>query len=287
MIPAFPLWSRVGSRSELAAARAGRARESLASCQLCSHHCGVNRLAGGLGPCRAGPTARVFNLQTEVADELEILPVFAIALSGCDLRCDFCVSGRESWDPSAGDAMDFTVVAERAGRAVLEGARTMMILGGEPTIHLPSVLELVAALPESIPVLWKTNGHGSAESRAFSEDVFDGWVVDYKFGNDACAERLAGVEGYTAAVRGNLGWAAAHSTLIVRHLLMPGHLDCCWCPVAEWIAAELPGVRVSLRTGFWPGWFSHRHPELKLPSPPAECARAHEVGRRLGLNLIR
>jgi uncharacterized Fe-S radical SAM superfamily protein PflX len=55
-------------------------------------------------------------------------------------------------------------------------------------------------------------------------------------------------------VRENLQWAHTHSDLIVRHLLMPGHAACCWRPVAEWLAENLPGVKVNLRAGFWPAW---------------------------------
>ena len=76
----------------------------LADCHLCEHHCGVNRLAGETGLCHAGAEARIFMAQTEVSDELELIPTFAIALSGCDLRCDFCITGGPSWNPRAGRA---------------------------------------------------------------------------------------------------------------------------------------------------------------------------------------
>jgi putative pyruvate formate lyase activating enzyme len=116
--------------------------------------------------------------------------------------------------------------------------------------------------------------------------LFDVWLADYKFGNDACAERLAGVPNYGGIVRENLLWASRHSELIVRHLLMPGHLECCWRPVAEWLARELPEVKVSLRPAFWPAWHADRHPELRGTVPTSESARALELARALGLNLI-
>ena len=102
-------------------------------------------MAGELGICRAGPQARVFCAQVEVGDELELIPTFAIALSGCDLRCDFCITGESSWNPRAGQAIDLEILAERATAALASGARTVMILGGEPTIHLPGALEVASA----------------------------------------------------------------------------------------------------------------------------------------------
>ena len=157
---------------------------------------------------------------------------------------------------------------------------------GEPTIHLASALELVASLPDALPVVWKTNAHGTPESHALLDGVFDAWVADLKFGNDDCARRIARVERYCSTVHDNLRWAAGHTRLIVRHLLLPGHLDCCWRPAAAWLAEQLPQAEVSLRTGFWPGWFSHRHPELKAPGPRSEAQEAVRIWVEAGLRLI-
>jgi putative pyruvate formate lyase activating enzyme len=177
-------------------------------------------------------------------------------------------------------------MASRANAAVQDGARTIMVLGGEPTIHLPSALELVSFLPESAKLVWKTNAHGTAQARELLEGIFDVWLADFKFGNNACAQRLAKVPDYVRIVQENLLWADANSELIVRHLLMPGHVECCWRPVAEWLAEHMPSVKVNLRAGFWPAWHARRHAELQLPTSPAENDFALGLARELGLNLI-
>jgi len=276
----------VRRRAWLARERAVTARAALADCRLCAHDCRVNRLAGELGRCHAGATARCFTAQVEVSDELELIPTFAIALSGCDLRCDFCITGEESWNAAAGMPLDAEEMAARAGQALDCGARTIMILGGEPTVHLPAALELVAALPETAKLVWKTNAHGSAQARELLDELFDVWLADFKFGSDACARRLARVPDYVATVRENLRWANDHSELIVRHLVMPGHIECCWRPVAEWLAQELPGVKVNLRSGFWPAWQAARHPELCAVPSARSCQRAWDIARDCRLNLI-
>jgi len=282
------------ARSAVARQRSELAWQHLRQCTLCAHRCGVNRLAGEKGPCHAGTEARVFHAQTEVSDERELAPVFAVSFSGCDLRCDFCNTGRESWNPQAGEPVvglnshfsTLNSLAVRARHALTQGARSIMILGGEPTVHLPAALEFAALLPDDAQLVWKTNAHGTAEARALLAGVFNVWLADYKFGQDTCAQRLARVSNYTPIVQENLRWAADHTTLIVRHLLMPGHGECCWRPLAAWLAAELPGVKVSLRTGFWPGWFSTRHPELRKTTSQSEEERAFAWARELGLNLI-
>ena len=273
------------ARASIARERAAIARAMLADCRLCAHDCGVNRLAGEFGLCRAGAAPRFFSAQTEVSDELELIPTFAIALSGCDLRCDFCITGKESWNPHAGENFDAKEMAAKAKLALRNGARTIMVLGGEPTIHLPAAMELVSELPDSARLIWKTNAHGSAQARELLDGMFDVWLADFKFGNDDCARRLAKIFDYVRVVQENLFWANERSELIVRHLLMPGHIDCCWKPVAEWLAENLPGVKVNLRSGFWPAWKSARHSELRGTVSRIETELAVKTACDYNLNL--
>jgi len=283
--PVLPA-THLENRQSVAAGRAAAARAALAECRLCAHDCGVNRFAGELGKCRADAHPHVHLVQMEMADELELVPTFAVALSGCDLRCAFCISGAQSWNPLAGELLTPSALARQAESALADGARTVTFLGGEPTIHVPFLLEAVAELPNWAKLVLKTNAYCSAVSRAFLEGLFDVWCADYKFGNDTCAGRLARVAHYNDTVRENLVWAAQQSHLIVRHLLMPGHVECCWLPVAEWLGKHLPGVKVNLRSGFWPGWQSHRHPELRRTISASELGRAKEIAADWGLNLV-
>jgi putative pyruvate formate lyase activating enzyme len=135
-------------------------------------------------------------------------------------------------------------------------------------------------------LIWKTNAHGTALARNWLDGLFDVWLADYKFGNDDCAERLAGVPNYQPIIRENLVWAGEHSELIIRHLLMPNHVDCCWEPIARWVATELPSVKVSLKSGFWPAWRSANHAELRQPFSQAELERARSIAHSYGLRLI-
>lgn len=274
------------NRPARARERAQLARAALTDCRLCAHDCGVNRLAGETSLCHAGTETRFFSAQVEVSDELELIPTFAVAVSGCDLRCDFCITGKESWNARAGLGFDAAEMAARAKAALHNGARTIMVLGGEPTIHLPVALEFVSLLPASAKLIWKTNAHGSAQARELLDGMFDVWVADFKFGNDVCARRLAKVPDYIRIVKENLLWADAHSQLIVRHLLMPGHEECCWRPVAAWLAENLPGAKVNLRSGFWPAWHARRHTELQNPLSASGSDLAFGLAQELGLNLI-
>ncbi|MFN0129732.1 MAG: radical SAM protein [Verrucomicrobiales bacterium] len=287
MTAASPTVRRQGGRRALAEARLGAARASLSHCTFCLHRCAVDRRFGPAGKCGAGAHPRVFSAQTEVGDELDLIPCFAIALAGCSIRCAFCVTGDESWHADRGSVMDTGALAGRAVRAIESGAaKTIQILGGEPTVHLPWLIELVARLPENTRIILKTNGLCTARTRRLLDGLIDVWLVDFKFGGDGCARTLSRTRGYRAAVEETLFWAARRADLIVRHLVMPGHVDCCWRPIATWLARHLPGVRISLRFGYWPSWKAAARPEMAHPLTVAEQEAAAAIAAAHHLNLV-
>ena len=205
-------------------AAARRARATMTSCRLCAHRCGVDRTRGPAGLCRSDAVSRVFHEGIEWAGESTLVPTYVVSLSGCNLRCDFCLTGRQSQDGAAGIPLDAAAVASRI-RGSSRALRSVTILGGEPAIHLDGALEIAARVPPGLHLVWKTAAYASPEGLAILRGIPDVVLADYKFGNDACAERLARVPNYSATVQENLLWAAHQGDLIVRHLLMPGHLE--------------------------------------------------------------
>jgi uncharacterized Fe-S radical SAM superfamily protein PflX len=63
-------------------------------------------------------------------------------------------------------------------------------------------------------------------------------------------------------------------------------MECCWQPVAEWLAGNLPGVKVNLRSGFWPAWQAGRHAELRRTLSEEESDKARRIAEKLCLRLI-
>ena len=64
-------------------------------------------------------------------------------------------------------------------------------------------------------------------------------------------EALQGPRG-ALLLSGLLPRVARSGELLVRHLLMPGHLECCTRPALEWLRANVPGATVNLMTGYHP-----------------------------------
>ena len=272
--------------ASLAGERLERARRHHAHCLLCEHRCGADRQSGERGPCKAGTVARVYKHRLEYGEEEELVPSHLFYLSGCDLRCAFCVGEINAFDPRRGQPLTPGFLGAAVAHGRREGAKTLQWVGGEPTIHLPSILEAMAGCDDWPPIVWKSDFHGTPEAFALLDGVVAVYLADFKFGNDTCARRIAGIDNYLAVVTRNLETAARQGDLIVRHLLLPGHFDCCFRPVSGWLRAHLPGVKFSVRDGYLPSWQAHRHAELARPLDRGHGTRARELAEHAGLRVI-
>ena len=263
------------------------AQRQLDRCELCEHRCGVKRSAGELGYCKAGALARVFRHRVEFGEELELIPSHLFYLSGCDLRCKFCIAGDHAFNPQLGTELtaDFFQYSVRWGRQ--QGAVNVQWVGGEPTIHLPAILRVMEQSTDLPPIVWKSDFYGTAEAFDLLEGIVDVYVADFKFGNDQCARRIARVDRYVEVVTRNLFRAAGQGRLIVRHLLLPGHFDCCYRPIIQWLSDEMPEVNFSLRDGYRPHWQAHHDPCLGQALTPFALQQARSLACAQHLNLIR
>lgn len=72
----------------------------------------------------------------------------------------------------------------------------------------------------------------------------------------------------------------------MRHLLLPGHFECCYRPIVEFLGRALPNVKFSLRTGYRPLWRAREYMELGQPLEAPIVMEAEELARSKGLNVI-
>jgi putative pyruvate formate lyase activating enzyme len=118
------------------------------------------------------------------------------------------------------------------------------------------------------------------------DGVVDLYLTDLKYGNDDCARRLSGVRDYTRIVFRNHLLAASQCEVIVRHLMLPGHLECCTLPVLDWLSDHLPGAPVNIMAQYHPEHRAAEFPELKGRLSRSDHRAAVEHARRIGLDVI-
>lgn len=267
-----------------------RAATHLTDCHLCPFHCGAMRSTGE-GVCRVGTTSYVASEMLHWGEEEPLRPAHAIFFSGCTARCHFCIAARFAFRPTYGVPVNADMLAQRILLRQTQGARSVCFIGGDPAPHIPLIIETLSLIGKcrTIPVVLNSNFYVTDEAL----DLLDGWIdiylPDLKFGPasgpQSCGETLGGMPDYWQVVtRGIDRTLAQGARVIVRHLLMPGHFDCCTAPVLAWLA-ERPDLEVSLLTQYLPP--PHLRGELANSPRPKEIDQARALACRLGLRLVR
>ncbi|HXF60958.1 MAG TPA: radical SAM protein [Caldilineaceae bacterium] len=269
--------------------RAAEAQTQLADCALCPHRCGTARAYSG-GRCRVGPVSYIASEMLHLGEEEPLRPAHAIFFSGCTATCRFCTAARFAFRPTYGVAATPAQLAGRVLQRQAAGARSLCFIGGDPTPHIPFILATLAELGDrrTIPAVFNSNFYLTDEALDLLAGAIDIYLPDLKFGPAlgpaGCGERLGGMPNYWPVVTRCIDRAlATGARVIVRHLLMPGHLDCCTRPALAWLA-ERPGVEVSLLTQYLAP--AHARGELAASLAPTEIEAAQTLAHTLGLRLI-
>ncbi|MGE3727498.1 MAG: 4Fe-4S cluster-binding domain-containing protein [Candidatus Sericytochromatia bacterium] len=274
------------------------AQALLSDCNYCVHNCRVNRVAGETGYCGLTDQALISGEYLHHGEEAKVGTTHAIFFSGCTLHCLFCHNWRETFDLSAGAQVDAIHLAEQIRlRCADPTVQSISFIGGTPEPHLHTLTALAEILPEAIALPWVFNSNAtlSATGLALMEGLIDLYLPDFKFGNDRCAWQLAKISHYSDTLEANLQAYQAQSRqtaaygrpvqVLIRHLLMPGHLACCTLPVLEKIAAVYPEMTVNLMGQYRPFYKAREREELNRRLAKADLemarARAHELGLTL------
>jgi putative pyruvate formate lyase activating enzyme len=133
-------------------------------------------------------------------------------------------------------------------------------------------------------VVWNSNSYYSEETAKLLAGFVDVYLLDFKYGPKDCAEKLSDAPNYWIACTRTHLYAKKYGELIIRVLVLPGHLECCTKPVLKWISEHLgESVRVNLMFQYHPAWRANEAPELRRRLTEAERKRAIELAKEAGL----
>src|SRR5690606_38110751 len=141
--------------------------------------------------CGLGARWHTFKRHLSLAEELELLPSYMVYLGGCNFRCSFCVQAPRCFVARGGEPVDAPELAEELRSVVAQGARTINLLGGEPSLHLHTILRIAERAP-GLPLVLNSNMYMTPRVLELLDGVVRLDLADLKFGDDACARELAG-----------------------------------------------------------------------------------------------
>lgn len=263
------------------------ANRLLANCHLCIRVCGVNRVNGELGWCRSDTNFPVSSIFVHTGEEPELVPSGTIFTIGCNLRCIYCQNWAISQRIETGKTYTPGMMANAVEKLRKNGCRNLNMVGGDPTPWLPQWLETFKHVTSNLATVWNSNAYYSKESAKLLAGFADIYLLDFKYGNNACAERLSSAPTYWETCTRNHLYAKIHGELIIRVLVLPDHNQCCIQPILQWIAKNLGSeTRLNLMNQYRPQWRAAEAPELRRRLTRKEFKVAVQFARDVGLTNI-
>lgn len=233
-------------------ARKQAVRRELSHCRLCPRQCMADRTSGGTGFCGLDDRLYCFREMMSHTEESGLVPSHQVYFAGCNLRCGFCSVGEWNEKPTSVPVIKEESLPGRIEAKRREGAVNLNLLGGEPSVSVYGILDLLEKVPRDTSVVWNSNMYFSEPVREAVGGLVDLFLADYKCSGSECCGRLLGAGDYNDVVRDNIEWASRRAGLLIRHVALPGHFECCSKPILEWIAEHVPAASVSLRKDYIP-----------------------------------
>jgi putative pyruvate formate lyase activating enzyme len=280
--------------------RSEQAWELMASpCRVCPRHCKVDRRQDDKrGFCRVGVRALVSSFNPHFGEEPPLVGVGGsgtIFLASCNLACVFC----QNWEISQA-RWGREVTDEQLAGAMLRlqalGCHNINFVS--PSIYVPQIL---AALPYAIegglrlPLVYNSGGYDSLEALRLLDGIFDIYMPDIKYADEAFARKYSLVKDYYPVAQAALKEmhrqvgdlveedGVAVRGLIIRHLVLPQRLAGT-AEVMRFIAEELSvHSYVNVMAQYRPENKANNYPELSRRLSVEEYQEALELARAQGL----
>ncbi len=275
------------------------AQRMLEECIFCERRCRVNRKQGEKGTwCKLDGRARVSSAFLHHGEESPLVPSGTIFFTSCNFCCVFC----QNYDisqvyPENGVEVSPEKLASIARNLKREGARNINYVGGDPTPNLHVIVESLKhnSVKEynsvNVTQLWNSNLYCSEETMKILLDIMDFWLPDMKYHSDECAKEFSIVPNYFEIVSRNLKMAydyggLDHGEIIIRHLVMPNHVECCTLPILEWIAENSPKALVNIMAQYRPTHLvgsNKKYSSINRRPTSAEMDKAYKFADELGI----
>lgn len=211
-------------------------------CKLCPRECGADRKSGKPGACGvSGEGVMAARAALHMWEEPCISGKTGsgtVFFTGCPLRCVYC----QNYELARGRAGK-RITTERLSEVFLEletaGAANVNLV--TPTHYTPEIVRAVKAAGKrglSIPVVYNCSGYEKVETLELLEGTVDIYLTDFKYMDSDMAARYSKAPDYPEVAKAALGEMVRQTGgetafnkdgmmtkgVIVRHLLLPGHL---------------------------------------------------------------
>ena len=275
-------WSPAYRRLEQEGRLADRIEQAYAlfkSCRCCPRQCGVDRLAGQRGFCRAPAQVMVYSAHPHFGEEIPLVGTGGsgtIFFSNCNLRCVFC----QNWPISLegrGQAIEDGELAEIMIELQDLGCHNINLV--TPTHVMPNILKATRiALKRGLrlPLVYNTSGYERLEIVKMLDGIVDIYLPDFKYTDpEKAALYSSGARDYPERAKAAIaemhrqvgelqvdGDGVARRGLIIRHLVMPNRVAGTLAFV-QWVADSLGRTTyVNIMSQYHVDYQAYNYPEI-------------------------
>ena len=294
-----PAYAKLENEGKLAQ-RIEEAYRIFEQCDLCPRRCGVNRIKGDKGFCRAPEKLVIYSAQPHYGEELSLVGnkgSGTIFFSNCNLRCIFC----QNWPiahEGKGKKYQDEGLADMMLRLQKIGCHNINLV--TPTHVMPNILNATRiALKKGlhIPLVYNTSGYERPEIVKLLDGIVDIYLPDMKYMDPHQAARYSsGAADYPDVTKQALiemhrqvgvhqvdKHGVAQRGLMIRHLVMPNRVAGTE-KFAKWVAANLPkNTYVNIMAQYHVDYIAYDYPEIARGITVQEFLEAMDWAERYGL----
>lgn len=224
---------------------AGETGLSTSPCNLCPRLCGAMRDEGKKGACGADGSMRIARAALHFWEEPPISGSSGsgtVFFGGCPLHCIYCQNAVIA-KGDIGREVSVERLAEICLELQVQGALNVNFV--TPTHHSLAIIgavEIARNRGLSIPIVWNTSGYERIDCIRALAGTVDVYLTDFKYADADAAARYSHAPDYPQIALdaieamleqvGDTCFEEAQDSqvrmkrgIIVRHLVLPGHLD--------------------------------------------------------------
>ncbi len=263
-------------------------------CQVCPRQCGVNRLKGEIGNCKAGLKPKVSSYHQHFGEEYCLVGRFGsgtIFFTHCNLHCVYCQNSDISQF-----GLGREINTERLAQMMMElqelGCHNINLV--TPTPWVPQIVEAIGIAQNNglnVPIVYNCGGYETIETLKMLDGIIDIYMPDIKYGDNKKGEKYSKVPDYWDVVRTALKEmyrqvgdlvienGIAKKGLLIRHLVLPNNLsDSKMC--LDFIVSEISkNSFVNIMDQYYPAYKANEYPELNRRITPKEYREVVEAAK--------
>lgn len=270
------------------------------NCTLCPRQCGVNRLKGEEGFCRAPARPVIYSSHPHFGEEISLVGKNGsgtLFFSNCNLRCVFC----QNWPISQmGKGREVTDedLANMMIRLQDIGCHNINVV--TPTHVMPNIVNALRIGTKKglrIPLVYNTSGYERVEILKILDGIVDIYLPDMKYTDaDNAAKYSAGASDYPEVAQEAIvemnrqvgehtidNRGIALRGLMIRHLVMPNRVAGTE-EFVRWVAESLSkSTYVNIMSQYRVEYKAFDYPEIARGITVQEFLEAMEWARKYGL----